>query len=50
MVHPYLRRRENPALVDYPSAELEEVLVRTLASRFFKSKPCRLQSSRQVHA
>src|SRR3546814_5049086 len=26
MVHPYLRRRENPALVDYPSEELREVL------------------------
>jgi error-prone DNA polymerase len=38
MVHPYLKRRQNPELVKYPSEELEEVLVRTLGVPLFQEQ------------
>ncbi len=38
MVHPYLRRRQNPELVDYPSPELQEVLKRTLGVPIFQEQ------------
>lgn len=38
MVHPYLRRRENPKLVEYPSKELEEILSRTLGVPLFQEQ------------
>jgi error-prone DNA polymerase len=37
-VHPYLKRRQNPNLVEYPSEELEEVLVRTLGVPLFQEQ------------
>ncbi|RZK83195.1 MAG: DNA polymerase III subunit alpha [Pedobacter sp.] len=38
MVHPYLKRRENPNLVEYPSEELMEVLKRTLGVPLFQEQ------------
>lgn len=38
MVHPYLKRRNNPELVDYPSLELKEVLKRTLGVPIFQEQ------------
>ncbi|WP_066799909.1 error-prone DNA polymerase [Sphingomonas soli] len=38
MVHPYLKRRQNPALVDYPSPALEEVLRKTLGVPLFQEQ------------
>src|SRR3546814_13886453 len=42
MVHPYLRRRENPALVDYPSEELREVLEVTLGVPLFQEQAMKI--------
>ncbi len=38
MVHPYLKRRQNPELVDYPSPALEEVLRKTLGVPLFQEQ------------
>ncbi|HRE51962.1 MAG TPA: error-prone DNA polymerase [Flavitalea sp.] len=38
MVHPYLRRRRNPGLVEYPSKELREILDRTLGIPLFQEQ------------
>jgi len=38
MVHPYLKRRQNPALVDYPSPELRTVLEKTLGVPLFQEQ------------
>jgi error-prone DNA polymerase len=38
MVHPYLRRRENPSQVSYPSAALKAVLQRTLGVPIFQEQ------------
>ncbi len=38
MVHPYLRRREQPQAVTYPSAALERVLQRTLGVPIFQEQ------------
>ncbi|MFL9839712.1 error-prone DNA polymerase [Sphingomonas sp. ST-64] len=38
MVHPYLKRRENPALVDYPSPALRTVLEKTLGVPLFQEQ------------
>ncbi len=38
MVHPYLQRRNNPELVDYPSPELKTVLERTLGVPIFQEQ------------
>ncbi|MDF7776197.1 error-prone DNA polymerase [Sphingomonas sp. AOB5] len=38
MVHPYLKRRENPKLVDYPSPALETVLRKTLGVPLFQEQ------------
>ncbi|MGB8692932.1 MAG: PHP domain-containing protein [Steroidobacteraceae bacterium] len=38
MVHPYLRRRQDPASVSYPSPALEEVLRRTLGVPIFQEQ------------
>ncbi|RYD56378.1 MAG: DNA polymerase III subunit alpha [Sphingobacteriales bacterium] len=38
MVHPYLRRREGIAPVEYPSDELEEILGRTLGVPLFQEQ------------
>ncbi len=38
MVHPYLKRRNDPASVTYPSKELEEVLKRTLGVPLFQEQ------------
>ena len=38
MVHPYLRRREDPSLVSYESPELEGVLKRTLGVPLFQEQ------------
>ncbi|HEX4052353.1 MAG TPA: error-prone DNA polymerase, partial [Steroidobacteraceae bacterium] len=38
MVHPYLRHRENPAAVRYPSEELKGVLHRTLGVPIFQEQ------------
>ncbi|QQL51531.1 error-prone DNA polymerase [Mucilaginibacter ginkgonis] len=38
MVHPYLKRRDNPDLVEYPSKELEEILKRTLGVPLFQEQ------------
>ncbi|HET9033666.1 MAG TPA: error-prone DNA polymerase [Dokdonella sp.] len=42
MVHPYLKRRQDPSLVDYPSAELEPVLKRTLGVPLFQEQVMQL--------
>jgi error-prone DNA polymerase len=38
MVHPYLKRRQNPDAVEYPSEELREVLKRTLGVPLFQEQ------------
>jgi error-prone DNA polymerase len=38
MVHPYLKRRENPDAVTYPSEQLKEVLKRTLGVPIFQEQ------------
>ncbi|NIJ21496.1 error-prone DNA polymerase [Sphingomonas naasensis] len=38
MVHPYLKRRQNPDLVDYPSPALKEVLLKTLGVPLFQEQ------------
>ncbi|MEP9358703.1 error-prone DNA polymerase [Sphingomonas sp. KR3-1] len=38
MVHPYLKRRQNPELVDYPSPALKEVLLKTLGVPLFQEQ------------
>ncbi|ATY32509.1 error-prone DNA polymerase [Sphingomonas psychrotolerans] len=38
MVHPYLKRRKNPGLVDYPSPALEKVLKKTLGVPLFQEQ------------
>lgn len=38
MVHPYLKRRQNPKLVDYPSPALEDVLRKTLGVPLFQEQ------------
>jgi len=42
MVHPYLRRREGTEPVTYPSAEVKEVLQRTLGVPIFQEQVMRL--------
>jgi len=42
MVHPYLQRRENPALVDYPSEETRQALGRTLGIPIFQEQVMQL--------
>lgn len=38
MVHPYLQRRKNPSLVDYPSPALKKILKRTLGVPLFQEQ------------
>ena len=38
MVHPYLKRREDPSLVDYPRPEVQAVLKRTLGVPIFQEQ------------
>ncbi|MDQ0107400.1 error-prone DNA polymerase [Chitinophaga terrae (ex Kim and Jung 2007)] len=38
MVHPYLKRREHPEQVTYPSKELEEILKKTLGVPLFQEQ------------
>ncbi|WP_426238491.1 error-prone DNA polymerase [Pararhizobium sp. DWP1-1-3] len=38
MVHPYLKRRQNPDAVEYPSEELRDVLKRTLGVPLFQEQ------------
>lgn len=38
MVHPYLKRRQNPDLVEYPSEALKEILKRTLGVPLFQEQ------------
>ncbi|OJF91236.1 error-prone DNA polymerase [Pararhizobium antarcticum] len=38
MVHPYLKRRQNPDAVEYPSEELKDVLERTLGVPLFQEQ------------
>jgi error-prone DNA polymerase len=38
MVHPYLKRRQNPHLVEYPSPKLEDVLKKTLGVPLFQEQ------------
>jgi error-prone DNA polymerase len=38
MVHPYLRRRQNPELVEYPSEQLRAVLGKTLGVPLFQEQ------------
>ncbi len=38
MVHPYLKRRQNPDLVDYPSPQLKQVLKKTLGVPLFQEQ------------
>ena len=42
MVHPYLRRRNGEEIVEYPSAELEEVLGKTLGVPLFQEQAMRI--------
>jgi error-prone DNA polymerase len=42
MVHPYLRRRSGDEAVDYPSAEVEQVLKRTLGIPIFQEQVMKL--------
>ncbi|MEJ0052716.1 MAG: error-prone DNA polymerase [Methylovirgula sp.] len=42
MVHPYLQRRQNPELVNYPSKELEEVLKKTLGVPLFQEQAMKI--------
>ena len=38
MVHPYLKRRQNPDLVDYPTPKLKAVLLKTLGVPLFQEQ------------
>jgi error-prone DNA polymerase len=42
MVHPYLQRRDNPELVDYPSPALKNVLGKTLGVPLFQEQAMRV--------
>ncbi|WP_164102191.1 error-prone DNA polymerase [Candidatus Laterigemmans baculatus] len=42
MVHPFLRARENPAAVEYPSPEIRQVLEKTLGVPIFQEQAMRL--------
>jgi error-prone DNA polymerase len=42
MVHPYLKRRKDPHLVDYPSEALREVLEKTLGVPLFQEQAMRI--------
>ena len=42
MVHPYLERRRNPALVEYPSPAVRQVLERTLGVPIFQEQVMQL--------
>ncbi len=42
MVHPYLLRRQNPELVNYPSPELKEVLSKTLGVPLFQEQAMKI--------
>jgi error-prone DNA polymerase len=42
MVHPYLKRRQNPDLVEYPSEEVKAVLERTLGVPIFQEQVMQL--------
>src|ERR1044071_6726464 len=42
MVHPYLRRRNNEELEEYPSKELEEILGRTLGVPLFQEQAMKI--------
>lgn len=42
MVHPYLRRRDNPDLVQYESPQLESVLKKTLGVPLFQEQAMRI--------
>jgi error-prone DNA polymerase len=42
MVHPFLQRRQNPRLVEYPSAAIKEVLQRTLGVPIFQEQVMQL--------
>ncbi len=42
MVHPYLKRRQHPALVNYPKPEVESVLKRTLGVPIFQEQVMQL--------
>jgi error-prone DNA polymerase len=42
MVHPYLKRRRDPSLVEYPSAAVREVLGRTLGVPIFQEQVMQL--------
>ena len=42
MVHPYLKRRQNPALVVYPKSEVRSVLERTLGVPIFQEQVMQL--------
>lgn len=42
MVHPYLKRRDNPDLVEYESPELESVLKKTLGVPLFQEQAMRI--------
>jgi error-prone DNA polymerase len=42
MVHPYLRRRQNPKLVSYPSPELKSILSKTLGVPLFQEQAMRI--------
>ncbi len=42
MVHPYLQRRANPKLIDYPNAEVAGVLGRTLGVPIFQEQVMQL--------
>lgn len=42
MVHPYLKRRDNPDLVKYESPELKEVLKKTLGVPLFQEQAMRI--------
>ena len=45
MVHPYLKRRQNPEQVQYPNADLEKVLKRTLGIPIFQEQVMQLAIS-----
>ena len=42
MVHPYLQRRQNPELVDYPHPDAKEILERTLGIPIFQEQVIKL--------
>jgi error-prone DNA polymerase len=42
MVHPYLQRRQNPELVNYPSEQLREVLGKTLGVPLFQEQAMKI--------